>query len=171
MTFSGKNFSRAGIFILSCILGSCSSRVATSEYPKMPTDREILSVFKANYSAFDRLREMAIEDSSKEQFFSKSHLSEKLSDARRQEYLTQFERIKVDVEVTANDQSIRFIFFSSGKSAIGPEQFKGLEYLRVAIEKEGVLKRSLDDLKSMPVGEVYLRRIDTNWFLVVQKTD
>ena len=161
------------LFICACCsaFGIYYFLLAKSSEFRAPTDKKIISIFTESHAAFDRLRQMAIEDSLKERYFSKSHLDARLGSARQQEYQLQFDKIQADVEMTASDQSIRFIFASNGKSAIGPEDIKGIEYLRVGVGREGILQDNLDNSASLPTGNVYLRKIEPSWFIFVQKID
>jgi hypothetical protein len=138
---------------------------------RAPKDHELLKIFQDHRVAFERLRNMAIEDSPKDWYFSESHLDDQINEKRKQEYIVLFSEIHPGLVVTASNGSVRFIFESGGLSAISPGWLKGIEYLSGGTEREGLVVQDLDQPTSLPAGSVYLRQIEPSWFLVFQNTD
>lgn len=104
-------------------------------------------------------------------YFSESHSDTRLSDTRRQKYKSLLSETRDGLTVTTNNQSVRFIFASGGLFAIGPGWLKGIEYLPGSADREGAIMENLDQLTSLATRRVYLRQIEPNWFVIVQKTD
>jgi hypothetical protein len=138
-------------------------------YLKAPTDEQLSRVFQTKRAAFEQLRQMAIEDSIT--YVSASDLDSRLSDDRKREYANRLSAINSGLIVTTDAQTVRFIFVVGGLSAIGSEWLKGIEYLPGGTDRAGVVVESLDRPDSLATGQVYLRQIDGDWYLFLQKTD
>jgi hypothetical protein len=141
-------------------------------YWRLPKNAQLSSQFQAHRVAFERLREMTQEDSSKGPFFSASHLDQ-VSPARQEQYLQLFRELPhgINIGVDAFSGSVRFIVAVGGTLTIGPEWVKGIEYLPSEPARWGQLSEQLDDPASLPWGNVYLKQVDPHWYLFVQKTD
>jgi len=164
-------FTKVALYLFLCFIaiGAILVWLADPLYLKAPKDRELFTVFQDHRAAFEQLRQMATEDSVS--YFSESHLDTRLSDTRRQKYKSLLSEIRHGLTVTTNKQSVRFIFASGGLFAIGPGWLKGIEYLPGSADREGAIAENLDHLASLATGGVYLRQIEPNWFVIVQKTD
>ena len=141
-------------------------------YLRAHNDRQLMTVFQAHRETFERLRQMTVQDMPLESYFSESHLDKRMRHVRWQEYKRLLSEIRSgvlvggsDFSVEASNRSVRFVF------AQGSQWTKGLEYLPGSIDREGVIAQNLDRPSSLLAGEVYLRQIAPNWFIVFQKTD
>jgi hypothetical protein len=115
---------------------------------------------------------MANEDMQKGWYLGVSQMSN-LDESRQQEYKEQISRIQrgIDVRLDGQDNVLRYIFPGGGSLlAIGPGWVKGIEYIPTDFSKQGILVTNLDGMRKMPSG-VYLRQMDTNWFIFCQKID
>lgn len=148
------------------VIGAALFWLADPLHLRAPTDRALIAVFQEHRAAFDKLREMAAEDSVP--YLSASHLSSKLSDARKQRYKDILSEIHPDLIVTVGPKAVRFIFATGGLSAISPGWLKGIEYVSGDPAREGIPCTDLDNPRSLPQGGVYLRQIEPKWFLVFQ---
>ena len=158
------------LVVVSGAVGAFLFWLADPLYLKAPKDHELSAVFQSNHAAFEKLRQMATEDS--EPYISASHLDARLDDGRRQEYKALLSAIRSGLIVTTNGQkSVRFIFAGGGLSAIGSGWLKGIEYLPGSVDREGTIVEELDQPASLATGGVYLRPIEPKWFLIFQKTD
>ena len=159
-----------GLVVCFIAVGALLFWVVDPLYLKAPKDRELIKVFQDHRAAFEQLRQMATEDSVS--YLTESDLDARLSDMRRQKYKSLLSEIRPSLTVTTYKQSVRFIFASGGGLlAIGPGWLKGIEYLPGGTDREGVVLENLDQPASLATGDVYLRQIEPNWFVFVQKTD
>jgi hypothetical protein len=158
-----------GLIVGFIAVGAILFWLADPLYLKAPKDRQLITVFQGHRAAFEKLRQMAAEDSMWN--FSESHLDARLGDKRRQEYKSLLSEIRPGLSVGRGYQTTRFIFAVGGLSAIGPEWVKGIEYVPGSIDREGVVLENLDQLASLATGGVYLRQIEPNWFVIFQKTN
>jgi len=114
----------------------------------------------------------------------------KLNEARRKEYEDLVSEISPGLAVgTDYDSSMAFTFAGGGTSAIGPGWSKGIEYVPGSRETngavygnseingityrqqwQGVVLTNLDNAQTLPAN-VYLRPIESNWFIFYQRTD
>ena len=140
-------------------------------YLKAPSDDSLIQSFQSHQTEYERLREMAAEDSSKESYFTASHLDSRLDSARRDEYVNMLSNIQSGLILTYSPNMTRFIFAGGGLSAIGPSWLKGIEYLPGHASGMGVEMQSLDKIYVLQPGVMYLRKIQPNWFVVVEKYD
>lgn len=154
-----------------CIISGFIFWMADPLYLKSPTDQRLITIFQEHRAAFEKLRQMASDDSQKESYFSQSSLGNQLNDARKSEYKTLLSEIHSGLIVTTDNQSVRFIFAHGGLSAIGPEWFKGIEYISGNSRMEGAILPNLNKPASLPVGGVYLMPIERGWFVIFQKTE
>jgi hypothetical protein len=139
---------------------------------KAPRDQDLMETFDAHRDRFEKIRLMANEDEQKGWYLGVSQMSN-LGDSRQHEYKDQISRIqsRLDVRLDGHDKVLRYIFSGGGfLLAIGPGWAKGIEYIPTDYLKQGILTTNLDGMRKMPPG-VYLRQIETNWFIFYQKTD
>lgn len=168
-------FTVAIVFVVICFtLGALSFWMIDPFNFRAPTDQKLLTVFHAHREAFDKLRQMVIEDEDRQGYFSESSLKDDklFNESRRQEYKTLLSEIHpgLVVLIDGNGNVERFIFAGGGLSAISPGWLKGIEYVPGNYEKLGVVLPNLNDARKLPAN-VYLRPIEINWFLVYQRTD
>ena len=148
-----------------CVFISRSSSETSEE---QYSDQNLIDLFRAHRAAFERLRDMAIEDSIVQSYFRASSGINNLSTLRQQEYTNNIKQISSGLIVTVDGHSrVSFIFTTSGTSAIGPGSFKGIEYISESHEKRGVVVENLDNTSLLSTG-VYLRIIEPKWFVVYQ---
>lgn len=159
--------------------------------PGVSKDQDLIAVFHAHQETFEKLQKMATEDAQQGRYFNSPDFEgSKLNGSRQQEYKDLVS--KIIPGLTANidyDSSMRFIFAGGGLSAIGPGWAKGIEYVPGSCETkgavyansvikgiayhqegEGVASTNLDQAQALPAN-VYLRPIETNWFIFYQRTD
>ena len=96
---------------------------------------------------------------------------DKLDQSRRSKYKGLISQIRPDVKVVTNGYTgvVRFIFAGEG-SAIGPDWFKGIEYVPRDYGQEGIPLPDLDKAASLP-AHVYMRQIEPNWFIFYQRDE
>jgi len=115
----------------------------------------------------------------------------KMNEARLQEYEQLTSEIDPGLEATMDGygDGMRFIFAGSGPSAVGPGRVKGIEYVPESQETngaiygneemngtnyqhqwQGVVSTNLDNAQTLPAN-VYLRPIESNWFIFYQRSD
>lgn len=159
-----------GLVVCLIAVGAILFWVIDPLYLKAPKDRELIKVFQDHRAAFEQLRQMATEDSVG--YLTESDLDTRLSDTRRQKYKSLLSEIRPSLTVTADKGLVRFIFASGGGLlAIGPGWLKGIEYAPGSTAREGGILENLDQPASLAWGDVYLRQIEPNWFIIVQKID
>jgi hypothetical protein len=137
---------------------------------EFPRDEVLMNSFRSHRTAFERLREMVIEDEGTQPIFTENNISGSLPLARQQEYKSLLSSITSDLMVTVNyDGTVRFIFVVHGAS-IGTESMKGIEYLPESARPGASFVHDLNNPKRYADG-VYLRAIEPRWFVLFQKTD
>jgi len=139
--------------------------------PRMPSDQDLLTNFKRNQQTFETLRRMMNDDSGKIQYVSSSTLNGSgLNGRRQQDYRKLLSEISSGLVVVVDGEVVRFIFKSRGLFAFGAESIKGIEYLPQNRQKEGIVVNNLDASSGRTSG-VYLRPIESNWFVFYQHDD
>jgi hypothetical protein len=134
-----------------------------------PLDRNLIGNFEENRATFETLRRMATEDMHTESYFSESHLVAKLGKSRQNKYLELIAKIHHGLVITVDyDGTVRFIFSGGGLSAISSGWLKGIEYVPDVSKPNGSVVPSLDNVKTLSEG-VYLKQIDSHWFIVYQR--
>jgi hypothetical protein len=134
------------------------------------SDRKLISLFRYRRVAFEKLRDMAIEDN---QSYLGGTPAERgtLSEKRWQRYDALLHQIYPGLIMTTDwKKNVRFIFISCGVSAIAPGWLKGIEYMPGDHTAEGLLVENLDEGSKL-APNVYLRTIEPHWFIVYQRTD
>jgi hypothetical protein len=158
-----------GLVVCFIAVGAILFWLADPLYLKAPKDRELITAFQDHRAAFEKLRHMAAEDSAG--YLSESHLDARIGDKRREEYKSLLTEIRPCRSVGGDYQTTRFIFAGGGLLAIGPGWAKGIEYVLGSTDHVGPVLENLDQPASLAMGGVYLRKIEPNWFVFVQKTD
>jgi len=135
-----------------------------------PRDQELISTFHAHRQAFEQLQEMAAEDARRGWYLGTSSPS-KLDQSRRSEYKSLISQIRPGLDVVTNGYTgvVRFIFAGEG-SAIGPDWFKGIEYVPGDYSREGVLLPDLNKAASLSAN-VYIREIEPRWLIFYQRDE
>jgi hypothetical protein len=160
-----------GIVLACCAFGAFIFWMADPLHLRSPLDVQLITTFHARRESFERLRQMATQDSQYQSTFSKSDLGTKLSDSRQQEYQSLISDVYSNLVVSVDyDRTTRFIFAGGGLSAIGPGWVKGIEYVPGNDTKKGTVVETLDNVKTLPAG-VYLRQIEPKWFVFYQEDD
>ena len=164
-------FAKFGLVLVVCliVIGAVLFWMADPLYLKAPKDRQLITFFQDHRAAFEKLRQMAAEDSAG--YLSESHLDARLGVKRRQEYKSLLSEIRPCRSVGADDQTTRFIFSGGGLLAVGPGWAKGIEYIPGSTDRVGPVVENLDQPASLAMGGVYLRQIEPMWFVFFQKTD
>jgi hypothetical protein len=183
-------------------------------------DEQLIALFQAHRTAFEKLQQMATEDAQNGWYFNspdfegakldetyrqkyekdpqyawyfKSPYFEggSLNEARRKEYKDLVSEISPGLTVgTDYNDAIRFVFAGGGTSAIGSGWAKGIEYVPGSYETngavycgewkmhdvtnppqwQGLVLTNLENAQSLPAN-IYLRPIETNWFIFYDRTD
>jgi hypothetical protein len=137
----------------------------------IPSDKAMIAIFHAHQVEFERIKDLATEDKGRFSYISATEDAGQLSVERKQEYRESLASIQPGLVMTSSRGDVRIIFASGGESAIGPGWLKGITFIPGDVGTEGQLANSLDNVPELPTGEVYLRPVSPNWFLIVQKTD
>jgi len=113
---------------------------------------------------------MATEDARRGWYLGTSSPS-KLDESRRSEYKRLISQIRPGLDVATNGYTgvVRFIFAGEG-SAIGPDWFKGVEYVPGDYGREGILLPDLNNAANMPAN-VYIREIEPKWLVFYQRDE
>jgi hypothetical protein len=151
----------AGFVVVCCVLAAFVFWLADPLNLTAPSDQQLIKTFQDHRAAFDTLRQMVIEDSRREWYFSESHLDTTLSESRKQEYRDLLSQINNGLILTVDPtyNVVRFDFAHGGFSAISSGWLKGIEYVPGDYTKAGVSLQTLDNANTSPPG-VYLRRIE-----------
>jgi hypothetical protein len=133
-------------------------------------DQKLIKFFHDHRETFEKLQQMATEDAKNKWYFSEPLDGQsKLDESRLHEYKNLTSEISPCFSVTTDyDGAMRFIFAEG--AAISPGWMKGIEYVPGNLERQGVIKESLDKARTLPPG-VYLRQIEPKWYLVYQRTE
>jgi hypothetical protein len=124
-------------------------------------DIQLVTLFQGHRAAFEKLHQMGAED------------------LKRGWYLG----------VSDFGDGMRFIFAGDETSAIGPGWIKGIEYVPGSYETngaiygsaeingsnyqqqwQGIISANLDNTQTLP-AHVYLRQIESNWFIFYQRSE
>ena len=174
----------AGGIVEHAALVSCTQR-GDSLPRNDPKDQELLAIFNAHHGAFQRIQQMATEDSRRGLYLDSSIFyvpdpsqPNHFEKSRQQEYTNLISEIRPSQRVVIvglgivtifEVTSVRFIF-AGGGTAIGPDWVKGIEFVPGDFRRDGVLLTNLDGASALPAN-VYLRQIETNWFIFYQRDD
>jgi hypothetical protein len=158
--------------------------------PGVSRDQDLIAIFHAHRPEFEKLQQMAAEDVGHGWYLGISETN-KINESRLQEYkqLTSEIRPGLDVTMDGYGDGMRFIFMGSGTSAVGPGWVKGIEYVPESQEAngaiygsaeingtnyqqqwQGVVSTNLDNAQTLPAN-VYLRPIESKWFIFYQRSD
>jgi hypothetical protein len=158
--------------------------------PGVSKDQDLIAIFHAHRPAFEKLHQMAAQDVKQGWYLGTSETN-KINESRWQEYqqLTSEIHSNLDVTMDGFGDGMRFIFAGGGTSAVGPGWVKGIEYVPESQETnraiygnaeingtnyqqqwQGVVSTNLDNAQTLPAN-VYLRPIESNWFIFYQRTD
>jgi hypothetical protein len=143
---------------------------------RLHQDEKLIAIFHDNHQAFEKLQQMAIEDSRQGRYFSKIYLEQsreegsKIDESRLREYKNVISRIRpgLNWQIDGRNNVVRFIFAQGGLLAVGPGWIEGIEYIPGDYRRNGVVLTNLDKASTSPAG-IYLRPIETNWFLFYQR--
>jgi hypothetical protein len=134
----------------------------------VPKDQELINLFHLYRHAFDTLQQMATEDSRYGWYVGYSD-EDRLSKARQSDYNNMEAQIATNLDLLMDQTSLRFIFAHQG-IVIGPRWAKGIEYIPGNYKREGVVLPSVDKAQTLPAN-IYLRPIETNWFIFYQRDE
>ncbi|MGH7980531.1 MAG: hypothetical protein ACREE6_14235 [Limisphaerales bacterium] len=146
-------------------------------------DQDLIADFYAHRPAFENVQQMAAEDVRRGWYLGISD-ADKISEFRWQEYTNSISQIHPGLEVTMDGygDGVRFIFTSGGTGLLGPGWVKGIEYVPGSREIDGAIYgnaqppwqgtvcTNLDNVQTLPAN-VYLRPIESNWFIFYQRSD
>ncbi len=145
-----------------------------------PADQKLIMIFHDHREAFEKLREMATEDSGQNLYITQSAIEGNITEARKQEYKTLLSEIyprglhypgvhqvhQVDAEP---DGWVRFVF-AGGEFPISGGWLKGIDYQPGNRRRIGTIIQNLDKANTLP-PDIYLREIEPNWYIVYQNLD
>jgi hypothetical protein len=157
--------------------------------PGVSGDQGLITIFQNHRSAFTELQQMAAEDVSHGWYLGISDTN-KINESRLQKYkqLTLEIHPGLDVGMDGYGDGMRFIFAGGATSTIGSEWVKGIEFVPGSHEANGaiygneemngtnyqqwrgVISTNLNNAQTLPAN-VYLRPIESNWFIFYQRTD
>jgi hypothetical protein len=152
-----------------CILMGTFFLIADHLYIRMPKDKTVLRDFETHMATFERMRQMAAEDSNLASEFAADDLNKDLKPERRDEYQGLFAQLPTGIIVTTHRGSVRFVLATRGLLSTGPECIKGIEYLPSVPAEWGKLVDNLNDPGALAGRNVYLRPIQGKWFIFLQK--
>jgi len=167
LLIGGLVFALASVFVISAVLYITGDPLNITA----PRDSQLLKTFHDHHDAFEQIRLMAAQDMQHGWYLGLSEMS-KIDESRQSQYERQISQIQsgLKVGVGGQDGVVRFIFANGSRLlAIGDGWAKGIEYIPVIYNKQGRMT-NLDMMQNVQSG-VYLRQIDTNWFIFYQKTD
>jgi hypothetical protein len=159
------------VVLVVCLIGGGLIWLIDPIYLRVPKDAVVSQYFESHRATFERLRDMALNDAHLASRFAANGLDEKLGQDRSRQYQSLFAQLPPGVVVTTHRQSVRFIFATGGLLSIGSEWIKGIEYLPSASTDWGKSVNNLDDPAHLATGDVYLREVQPQWFLFLQKTE
>lgn len=149
-------------------------------------DQKLAAIFDAHRRKFEKVEQMAAEDAQRGLYLDAPYFKgSKFSTPRRNEYEKLISAIHPGIEATMDGygDGMRFIFAGGGTSAIGPGWVKGIEYVPGSYETngaiysqrevpkwQGLISTNLDNVQTLRAN-VYLRPIQSNWFIFYQRTD
>lgn len=136
-------------------------------YFGLSRDKNLITIFQGHQPMFSKLRKMIGED--RVSYVTEQYIDPNLTRVRWKKYKTLMEEISPHLVMTYGSESTRFIFSKNEFSSIGPEWVKGIEYENNPKSGE-IVKGTLDDPGALSYGEVYLRKIQRNWYVFFQKT-
>ena len=133
-------------------------------------DAELIAVFKERRGDFEKLKQMAMEDSGSIGYISEKTLKKSsLSEGRQNDYATLLSRIRPGLSVGAGPQQVTFHFAQGGAAlAIGRSWTKGITYLPGGAKGCTVVK-NLDE-RHVDDG-VYVVPIEADWYLIYSQLD
>lgn len=149
-------------------------------------DGQLIAIFQDHRAAFEKLQQMAAEDAKQGWYLGTSETN-KISETRWQEYKQLISEVHPGLIIGMDYGTMRFIFAGYG-TAISPGWAKGIEYVPRSYETSGavygdrevngvtyhewrgLISTNLNDARTLPAN-VYLRHIESNWFLFYQRDD
>jgi hypothetical protein len=157
------------VIVFLILVGAVLFWLADPLYLKAPKDGDLMTVFQNHRAAFEKLRQMAAEDSAG--YVSESNLDARLGEKRIKEYKSLLSEIGPCESMGGDNQTTRFSFAGGGLLAIGPGWAKGIEYISGSTDRVGPILENLDQPGSLAMGGVHLHQIEPKWFVFFQKTD
>ena len=138
----------------------------------VPTDAELVALFRSHHDAFEKLGAMGTEDTGNVSYLSAKTLNERpltdgrqnLSLERRSEYIRLITSIKPDLVMGIDAYQISFSYSVGGALSIGPRWMKGIAYLPHGYDRVGVVVTNLDKLPTQ--DDTYLVPIEPKWYII-----
>jgi hypothetical protein len=93
-----------------CLVGGALFLIVDPFYMRVPKDADMLRSFQAHIAAFEKLRDMVIEDGNVTAKFSATALNAGLSRARRDEYGSLFAQLPTGMVVASHISNRRDLF-------------------------------------------------------------
>lgn len=131
------------------------------------SDNDIIDLFHRDRPAFIKLQKMIAED--RVSSVTEQYVDPNLTRARWKQYYALMKKISHSLTITYSPQSTRFVFSGGRFLSIGPEWTKGIVYATNP-GREGAIRSSLNNPSELASGEVYLRKIQRDWFVFFEKT-
>ena len=130
-----------------------------------PNDVDLRAEFMRKRSEFDGIRRMLTVDGIT--YLRSGHHNERIPNARQAEY-DRLLRV-VDEPIVRSDGNVsKFIYASGGLFSIGPGWQKGIQY---GSDGCGEMVASLDNPRNLDSGIPYCKKIEEEWFLMLEKFD
>src|SRR5205807_2133139 len=143
-----KNKNRVAVasMLLLVLLSSMSPSACTGHHLALPTDRELINMFRTHRKSFERLRSMAIEDTASVSYLSAETPNDNfLSASRRKAYLDLLSTIRSDLVIRIDPLDISFSYSGGGEGlSVDRSWMKGISYLPRGPKAVGEIARSLD---------------------------
>jgi hypothetical protein len=170
---SSKSKNRIGMItmLLPTLLSSIALLACTGRDLALPTDRELVALFRTHRESFERLRTMALQDTRSVSYLSTDTLDHNfLSAARRKEYADLLSAIRSDLVMRIDPLDISFSYWGGGEGlSVNRSWMKGISYLPHGPKDVGVIVQSLDSPPRQD-GQFYVP-IEGNWYIVYKQLE
>ena len=143
---------------------------------KDPKDQYMIDVFNEKKTYFERVSQLVLSSQ-----IDGYETASDLSHPEKEEYkrliskispgISVYKQFSFNINSTKSIGLVLFEFAGGGLSTIGPEWGKGIEYISGDPKNEGKIVTSLDNLSSLPAGNIYLKKIAPQWFIYFMNLD
>lgn len=126
-------------------------------YPSLPDEQEVIALYAVQ----------------KREFAALSQLFEKHCDRQLMAEMTTVARSRIDRRISVvcdYNGIVRFVLGVRGLMTIGPEQIIGITYIPGDPTRAGSIVPALTPHEP-DAGHVYLRQVDSKWYIFFQNTD
>jgi hypothetical protein len=145
------------------------------------SDEALIALFNNHRGDFEKLQRMTVADAGKSVLDVSlwdsrvDFTGRRLSDSRFAEYRSLIWKIDSGMIILAgggDNRTVRFLTAGGGVLSIGPEWWKGLEFIphQQNYKELGEVKDTLDVWEPLPYG-IYLRPIEPEWFIIYENLE